>query len=196
MRTRRLGSRAWPNLASILRTMSSEKKSVKAPIIFFPESAQGKKISKRRGEIFTQKYLSQLKPFPYVRDFLEKLLDKKFELIIASSASSEDLEGLLKQAGIADLLKIKTTADDAKKSKPSADIIEAALKKSKNKIDETVMIGDTPYDIIAATKANVQTIAFTSGGWKKEELTGAIAVYEGPQDLLYRMSSSVLASTP
>ncbi len=157
------------------------------------ESNEGKKISKRRGEIFTQKYLNELKPFPQVRGFLEELIARKFELIVASSASSEDLEGLLKQAGIADLLPLTTTSDDAEKSKPSPDIINAALKKSKNNLDEAVMIGDTPYDIAAATKAKVPTIAFTSGGWKKSELSGAIAVYEGPADLLKNIKDSILA---
>jgi phosphoglycolate phosphatase-like HAD superfamily hydrolase len=54
------------------------------------------------------------------------------------------------------------------------------------------MIGDTPYDIGAATNAGIPIIAFRSGGWEPEELRGAIAIYEGPADLLANYSSSPL----
>ena len=42
------------------------------------------------------------------------------------------------------------------------------------------MIGDTPYDIEAATRAGVETIAFRCGGWKDADLRGAVAIYDGP----------------
>jgi len=55
------------------------------------------------------------------------------------------------------------------------------------------MLGDTPYDIAAATKAGVSVIAFRCGGWADENLAGAIAVYDGPAHLLERFDSSPLA---
>jgi len=54
------------------------------------------------------------------------------------------------------------------------------------------MIGDTPYDIEAATKAKVRTIAFRSGGWSDDDLHGAVEIYDGPADLLTRYDSSLL----
>jgi len=59
--------------------------------------------------------------------------------------------------------------------------------------DEAVMIGDTPYDAEAARRAGVGFIGFRSGGWGDEDLTGAVAVYEGPLDLLRRLAASPLA---
>ena len=50
--------------------------------------------------------------------------------------------------------------------------------------DEVLMLGDTPYDIQAASKAGVGVVAFRSGGWGDNDLTGAVAVYDGPADLL------------
>src|SRR5918992_163347 len=51
--------------------------------------------------------------------------------------------------------------------------------------DEAVMIGDTPYDIAAAAKAGVPTIALRCGGWWDDlALGGAVAIYDDPADLL------------
>ena len=55
------------------------------------------------------------------------------------------------------------------------------------------MIGDTAYDIEAAEKVHVRTIAFRCGGWKDDDLAGAIAIYDGPTDLLAHYDCSPLA---
>ena len=73
-----------------------------------------------------------------------------------------------------------TSSDDAEESKPAPDIIEAALKRAKAAPAEAIMIGDTPYDIEAARRAGVKTIAFRSGGWSDADLEGAIEIYDGP----------------
>jgi phosphoglycolate phosphatase-like HAD superfamily hydrolase len=54
------------------------------------------------------------------------------------------------------------------------------------------MIGDTPYDIEAAGKAKVQSIAFRSGGWTDADLKGAAEIYDGPADLLAKYDSSLI----
>ena len=57
------------------------------------------------------------------------------------------------------------------------------------------MIGDTPYDIEAARRAGVDTIAFRSGGWKDDDLKGAIAIYDGPWDLLEQLGDSPIGAS-
>jgi len=54
------------------------------------------------------------------------------------------------------------------------------------------MIGDTPYDVEAATRAGTPAIAFRCGGWDDAHLKGALAVYDGPADLLARFADSPL----
>ena len=46
------------------------------------------------------------------------------------------------------------------------------------------MVGDTPYDVAAALRAGIEIIGLRSGGWSDQELTGAVAVYADPADLL------------
>lgn len=156
------------------------------------DSPRGKNIADRRGEIFRNKFLKNLKPFPKAKEFVQKLLEAEYKVVVATSASEKDLRGLLKQIGIEKLIDYKTTSDDAENSKPSPDIILEALKKAKAKPEEAIMIGDTPYDIKAASKAGVRTIAFTSGGWSTDKLRDAAEIYNDPQDLLNNFDNSIL----
>jgi len=94
---------------------------------------------------------------------------------------------------VADLIETATSSDDADRSKPDPDIVRAALDRAKASPDEAVMIGDTPYDIAAATRAGVDCIAVRCGGWMDADLTGAIATYDGPWDLLAALDHSPLA---
>jgi phosphoglycolate phosphatase-like HAD superfamily hydrolase len=55
------------------------------------------------------------------------------------------------------------------------------------------MVGDTPYDIEAAAKAGVGSIAFRCGGWGDADLAGARAIYDDASDLLARYSPSIFA---
>jgi phosphoglycolate phosphatase-like HAD superfamily hydrolase len=73
--------------------------------------------------------------------------------------------------------------------------VEAALEKIATYPGETLMMGDTPYDIQAALKLGVQTVAFRCGGWTDDELTGAIAIYDHPEDLLTHLDFSPLAAS-
>ena len=108
----------------------------------------------------------------------------------ASSASRDELKPLLEVAGVARLLDASTSSDDAEESKPDPDIIQAALAKAGAGAGQSVMIGDTPYDIEAAAAAGVKSIAFRTGGWSDVHLGGAMAIYDGPRDLLNRLTAA------
>ena len=151
------------------------------------ESPQGQQISKRRGEIFRTRYLPTLKPFPGAATLVQAVKNRGLTAVAASSAKADELRALLKTAGVADLLDAATSSDDAEESKPDPDILHAALQRAHAKPSQAVMIGDTPYDIEAAARAGVAAIAFRCGGWDDDALRGAIAIYDGPWDLLARL---------
>ena len=119
-------------------------------------------------------------------------------IVVASSASAQELEMLLTVARVDDLLRERTTMDDAGESKPAPDIVAVALQKIGLGADEVVMIGDSPYDIASAEKIGVGTIALRCGGFSDDDLTGALALYDDPADLLARYDASPLreASRP
>jgi HAD superfamily hydrolase (TIGR01509 family) len=154
------------------------------------ESAEGKRLSERRRAVFTERYLPGLRPFPGARQLLERMRAAGLILVVATSAGSEELDGLLRAAGVHDLLDAATTSSDAERSKPDPDIIEAALARAGCDASEALMVGDTPYDVQAARRAGVATVALRSGGWDGDALAGALAIYDDAADLLARFATS------
>ena len=89
----------------------------------------GEKIEKRRGEIFKSEFMPKVKPFPGVRELAVRIKQDGKKIVLASSATEEDVEAFKKIINITDLLETETTSDDADESKPEPDIFVAALKK-------------------------------------------------------------------
>lgn len=148
------------------------------------ETSLGKQITEARRKIFLAKYVSSLQPTPGAREFIERLKKLNLNLIVATSANEEELDALLKAANVKDLLDLFTTASDVENSKPAPDIVTVALDKLALSPEETIMVGDTPYDIEAAKKCHVPVIAFLCGGFPKEKLQDALMIFDHPQDLL------------
>lgn len=156
------------------------------------DSEQGKKITKRRGEIFKAEYRPHLKPFPDVRALLERMRGGGLKLVISSSAESDELQSLLEIAGVTDLIDETVSSKDVQSSKPAPDPIVVALKKGGLAPDSVYMLGDTPYDIASAAKAGVRTLAVRCGGWGHADLKDAAAIYADPADLLAQYDRSPL----
>jgi HAD superfamily hydrolase (TIGR01509 family) len=157
------------------------------------DSEPGKQLGKLRSKLFLERYLPRVKPFPQARELLEALRTRGHQLVIATSAKDEELAGLLERGGIADLVPSRTSSDDADSSKPDPDIVLAALHKAKARPEQTLMLGDTPYDLQAATEAGVGFIGLRCGGYGDDALRGALAVYDDPSELLRELSRSPLA---
>jgi HAD superfamily hydrolase (TIGR01509 family) len=157
-------------------------------------SSLGGKIAARRSELFLSRHLPGLQPFPQVRALLERLKADGFVLTVASSAKDEELEPLLDRAGVKDLLPRRTSSDDADESKPDPDIVMAALRQAGRSKDQAIMIGDTPYDIASAKRAGVEIVGVECGGWTREALAGAVAVYRDPAQLLEEYEQSVFST--
>jgi HAD superfamily hydrolase (TIGR01509 family) len=157
------------------------------------DSEVGKKLSARRWEIFQRDYLPSLSPTPGARDLVQRMKDDGLELIVASSASGNELGALMDAANVRDLFEKTTSSSDAEASKPDPDIVQAAVKKSGMKPDELIMLGDTPYDVQAAIGAHVNLVGLLCGGWSAIELSGATAIYSDPLDLLTWYDASPFA---
>ena len=159
-----------------------------------PDDGQlGQKIAEKRSRLFLAEYASNLKPAPGARDLLLALRQRDCTLIVASSAKNEELATLLRAARIEDLIEGAATADDADKSKPDPDIVQAALQKAGASPAHAVMLGDTPYDILAAHAAGVRIITVRCGGWREPELGDAEAVYDDPADVLAHLNREPLS---
>ncbi len=153
----------------------------------------GKVIAHRAVNVFLDRYAPALQPTPGARTLVERVQRAGLKTVVATSARQKELEVLLKLAGVADLLTEATTASDVASTKPSPEVVEAALEKIGLPPHEAVMIGDTPYDVEAAARAGVRIIGVRSGGWDDASLQGAAAIYNDPEDLVQHFDNSVLA---
>ena len=150
-------------------------------------SPRGAALTKRKKEHF-RAALPQLQPTRGARALLEFLRDREIDLVVATSAGKQEMGALLEQGGVADLFSAHTSKDDAEESKPDPDIVLAALARADAEPESTVMIGDTPYDIEAASRAGVAAIALRCGGyWSDADLRGAIEIHDDPAALLAQL---------
>ena len=156
----------------------------------------GKQLDEFRGKIFKKKYLPSVRPFPCVRELFERVRGDGKKIALASSGKADEVEHYQKLLGIEGLVDCQTTADDVVHSKPRADVFIAVLRLLGHlSPNEAVAIGDTPYDIEAAKKINLATVALLSGGFPEENLrdAGAIAIFRDPANLLDHYYQSPLA---
>jgi beta-phosphoglucomutase-like phosphatase (HAD superfamily) len=168
--------------------------------VFLPEAElkeRGKEIEKYRGDLFKRKYLSQVKPFPCVRDLFLKVKGEGQQAALASSAKGDELKKFEEIAHIEDLVEVETSSADAKRSKPHPDIFEAALDRLGDgvKKEQVVVVGDSPHDAEAAKRAGLRCVGVRCGGFPEQDLrqAGCLAIYGGPEELLRRYDETPLA---
>lgn len=155
----------------------------------------GDAISKARSRIYKERYASQVEPFADVAALFRRARQDGWKIVLATSGEIEEVEPHIEKLGICELVDVVTTATDAEHSKPDPDIFAAALKKVGAKAADAIVVGDSPYDIQAAAKLALRTIAVRSGGFQDHILmeAGAVAIYDNPADLLLKYDASLLA---
>ena len=158
-----------------------------------PASAQ-KALAHGHGRLFKQLFLDRCEPFPDARELLRRVHTDGRKVVLASSASEEELQHYIERLGIADIVAATTSIDDVETSKPAPDIFAVALKKVGVAPDEAIAVGDTPYDVSSAGKAGIGTVALLSGGFARSELeaAGATAIFADAADLLSAYGTSPL----
>ena len=155
---------------------------------------RGEEIDRWRSDLFKRKYLAQVRGFPRVRELFRELLRRKLHTALASSAKGDELETYKRVAGIDDLIETETSSDDAEKSKPHPDIFAVALQRLGRGIDKkrVYVIGDSPWDAVAAGRLGVRALGVLCGGFPEADLrkAGCVAIYPDPADLLARLDES------
>lgn len=157
---------------------------------------QGDGLQQFRSSLFKKKYLPKVKPFPCVRQLIEKIKASGKRVGLASSAKEDELEEFERIANIEDLIEIETSSADAEKSKPHPDIFEAALARLEAGVrpQQVIVVGDSPHDAEAAKRAGLRTVGVLCGGFPESALrqAGCIAIYRDPEDLLRNYETSPL----
>jgi HAD superfamily hydrolase (TIGR01509 family) len=167
------------------------------PVFLNPEQQKqyGKQLEEDRGQIWKSKYMHRVRPFPRVRELMQRLLNDGKQIALASSAKGDELKFYKRVAHIDDLIEKETSSDDAKRSKPYPDIFQAALAKLHAvSAAEAMVVGDSPYDAEAAGKIEIRSIGVRSGGFAEERLraAGYVEIYDSCADLLENYAKSPL----
>ena len=78
------------------------------------------------------------------------------------------------------------TRDQVRYAKPDPDLFLTAAERIGVDIRDSIVVGDSVWDLLAARRARALGIGLLSGGYGREELiyAGAFRVYEDPGDLL------------
>ena len=135
----------------------------------------------------------ECEPLAEAAGLLQDLQGRGVTIILASSASEDDVKHFLGRLDAGDVFDGWTTADDVAHSKPHPDIVNAALAKSRG-AERSVMFGDSRWDIEAAANAGIETVCVLTGGWSEQELrdAGAVAVFESLVELRRRIDETPL----
>ena len=110
----------------------------------------------------SEDFTSSVKHIKGVKRSLSNL-KKSVRLAVGSGNSRRMLNGLLSKLGLSRYFDLVVSGDDVKKGKPSPDMLLKAMKHFRVKPRETVYVGDSGCDIIAAKRAGMRSVAVLTG---------------------------------
>jgi phosphoglycolate phosphatase-like HAD superfamily hydrolase len=78
------------------------------------------------------------------------------------------------------------TRDQVAHAKPDPDLFLAAADRLGVSIHDSIVVGDSVWDLLAAQRARALGVGLASGGYGREELeqAGAYRTYDDPLDLM------------
>jgi HAD superfamily hydrolase (TIGR01549 family) len=146
------------------------------------EKEHGDAVREAEGPLYMS-MIEEVEPFEGARELIEKCSERDHAVVLASSAKEKEVDHYLDLLEARDLVRGWTTSADVEKTKPHPDLVEAALEKAGTR--EAVMVGDSVWDVEAAKRAEIPTIAVLTGGYSEAELrdAGAAEVFESIADL-------------
>jgi HAD superfamily hydrolase (TIGR01509 family) len=143
-------------------------------------------------KVLYMELIEECAPMQGARELIEELKRRGNHVVLASSAKASEVDYYLDLLDARELADDWTSSADVENTKPDPDLVKAALEKAGGK---GVMVGDTNWDIEAAKRAKVDTIAVMTGGFAEAELreAGAVCVFESIAELRERIDDTPLA---
>jgi phosphoglycolate phosphatase-like HAD superfamily hydrolase len=156
------------------------------------EDRQGDSIRAAETALYTG-LIGEVQPFADARRLLDLLGGRGHRLVLASSGKPDEVDHYLDLLDARELVEAWTTSGDVKQTKPDPDLVVTAVEKVGG--GKAVMVGDSPFDCEAATRADVPSVAILTGGFSEQELrqASATAVFESLSELCERLDETPLA---
>jgi HAD superfamily hydrolase (TIGR01509 family) len=158
------------------------------------ESRLGDRIRLRESECYGE-MIGEVEAMEGASEILSDLHDRGHTVLLASSAKQSEIERYVDLLGARQLADGWTSAGDVEATKPEPDLVNVALERARARPEQAVMIGDSPWDVRAAQRAGVRTLAVMTGGFSKEELcqAGAADVYDSVAELRAALDTTALS---
>jgi len=132
-------------------------------------------------EYYTEHLADYSREYPYVRETLEKLSGYKKAVL---SNKRESLSGeLLKKLDLSKYFNLVAGSDTTSEKKPSPVPIFYIMSKLNTTPHESMIVGDTSYDIEAGKKAGIKTVAVTYGYRERKHLQDADYIIDSLKEL-------------
>ena len=146
------------------------------------DERKGDDIRAAEKELYSE-LIDEVEPMDGARDLIVAIRESEGFAVLASSAKEDEVEHYLDLLDAREIVDDWTTSDDVEATKPEPDLVQAALQKVG--AEDGVMVGDTPWDVVAAKRAGLETLAVLTGGFSEAELreAGAVAVFESVLEL-------------
>ena len=127
--------------------------------------------------------IEEVEPLEGARAMMEDLKERGHSVVLASSAKAEEVDHYLDLLDARDIADGWTTSADVEATKPEPDLVKAAVEKAGG--GDAVMVGDSIWDVEAAKRAGLETVAVLTGGFSEAELrdAGAAWVFESIEAL-------------
>jgi len=156
--------------------------------LFGEERAEFKEAHGKEFEVF----MDEITAFPRAAEVLRAVHDCGARVVLCTSSQEDHLKPMLEAIDAEDAIDEIVNGDDVDKSKPAPDVFAAGMKKLGLEAEQTIVVGDTRWDIEAAKKLNLRTVCVLTGGVPEQVLkeAGAVAVYEDVADLLAHLDES------
>jgi HAD superfamily hydrolase (TIGR01509 family) len=164
------------------------------------ESLAGEEVEREQGEDIRSAekalYLAlieEVEPLEGARELIQDLKGRDQSVVLASSAKPDEVDHYLDQLDARELADGWTTSGDVEATKPEPDLVEAALEKAGT--HDAVLVGDSVWDVEAAKRAGIETVAVLTGGFSEAELrdAGAVEVFFSMNDLREALDRTPLA---
>lgn len=138
--------------------------------------------------------IGEVQPMAGARELVADLCGNGRRVVLASSAKPEEVDHYLDLLDARELADSWTTAGDVQETKPAPDLVQVALQRAGVDAEDAALVGDSRWDVEAAKRAGVTTVAVMTGGFSREELlgAGAVAVFDSVADLRGSLAQTVL----
>jgi HAD superfamily hydrolase (TIGR01509 family) len=136
--------------------------------------------------------IEEVRPFEGARELIVALRERGHAVVLASSAKEDEVEHYLDLLEARELAESWTTSADVERTKPEPDLVAAAMQAAGEL--SAVLVCDSTWDVEAASRAELKTVAVLTGGFSEAELrdAGAVAVFESLVTLRESLDSTPL----